>query len=103
LPLPPEPRVCKRCGTAKITPLHHEWPQSLKTFLLLRYAGRNVFTENLRPIQTSWELLLISNYEGGRFPSGRIIKQGIDPDEIYALAVKEAEEWRLAGAVTAFL
>lgn len=103
LPLPPKPRVCTKCGAVKTTPLHGAWPQSLKTFLLLRYAARNVFTPNLRPIQTSWELLLTSNYEGGRFPGGRIIKQGCSPDEVFALAVKEAEEWRLAGAVTEFL
>jgi hypothetical protein len=103
LPLPPEPRVCKRCGTVKITPLHGDWPHDLKVFLLLRYAGRNLFSPNLRTVQDSWELLLISNYEGGRFPSGRIIKQGVAPDDVFALAVKEAEEWKLAGAVTEFL
>jgi hypothetical protein len=35
--------------------------------------------------------------------SGRIIRQGVPPDDVYAQAVKDAEEWRLAGAKTAFL
>lgn len=102
LPLPPEPRVCKRCGNVKVTPRHEQWPQSLKTFLLLEYAKRNLFAENLRSIQNAWELLLTSQYER-RFVGGRLRKQGVDPDEIYQLAVKEAEEWKLAGAVTEFL
>ena len=102
LPLPPEPRVCSKCGTARITPLHGEWPQSLKTFLLLQYVARNLFSPNLRTIQDSWELLLTCQYER-RFVGGRLRKQGVDPDEVYQLAVKEAEEWRLAGAVTEFL
>jgi hypothetical protein len=103
LPVPPAPRVCTHCGAVKTTPLHEDWPRGVKVFLLLRYAGRNLFNPNLRTIQDSWELLLTSNYEGGRFPSGRIIKQGVSPDDVFALAVQEAEEWRLAGAATAFL
>lgn len=103
LPLPPAPRVCRRCGTAKVTPLHGEWPHDVKVFLLLQYAARHLFSPNLRTIQDSWELLLTSNYEGGRFPNGRIIKQGVSPDDVFDLAVKEAEEWKLAGAATEFL
>jgi hypothetical protein len=101
LPVPPAPRVCARCGTVKVTPLHQEWPQSLKTFLLLQYAARHIFAD-FRPMQRSWELLLTGNYEG-RWVGGRLHKSGCDPDEVFALAVKEAEEWRLAGAVTDFL
>ena len=103
LPLPPAPRTCTKCGAVKVTPRHQEWPQALKTFLLLQYAARNLFAPSLRPIQTTWELLLVSNFEGGRFPNGKIIKQGVSPDDVFALAMQQAEEWKLAGATTAFL
>lgn len=101
LPLPPAPRVCLKCGEVKITPIHNEWPRSLKTFLLLRHVRNHLFGD-WRPMQRSWELLLTGNYEG-RFVDGRLYKQGCNPDEVFALAVKEAEEWRLAGGKTDFL
>jgi hypothetical protein len=101
LPAPPAPRVCARCGNVKITPRHQEWPRTLKTFLLLRYAARNIFAD-FRPKQASWELLLVGNYEG-RWINGRLHKQGVSPDEVYATAVNDAEEWKLAGAKTEFL
>lgn len=102
LPLPPAPRVCTNCGAVKVTPRHEEWPRSLKTFLLLEYAKRNLFATDIRPVQNTWELLLTCQYER-RFVGGRLRKQGVDPDEVFAIAVREAEEWRLAGAVTDFL
>lgn len=102
LPLPPEPRVCPKCKTAKVTPLHGDWPHDLKVFLLLEHSKRNLFSENIRTVQGTWELLLTSQYER-RFVGGKLHKQGCNPDEVFALAVKEAEEWKLAGAVTEFL
>jgi hypothetical protein len=102
LPVPPAPRVCAKCGAIRVTPHHSEWSREMKVFLLLQYVARNLFTENLRSVQNTWELLLTSQYER-RFVGGRLRRQGVDPDEVFALAVKEAEEWRLAGAVTAFL
>lgn len=101
LPVPPAPRICGNCGNVKITPLHQEWPRSLKTFLLLRYAARHLFAD-WRPMQSSWELLLSTNYER-RFVGGKLFKQGVNPDDVFAIAVKEAEEWRLAGGKTDFL
>jgi hypothetical protein len=101
LPAPPAPRVCTKCGTVKVTPLHGEWPHELKVFLLLKYARRMIFGD-FRPMQSSWELLLIGQYEG-RFVGGKLRKLGVDPDEVFELAVKEAEEWRLAGGKTDFL
>jgi hypothetical protein len=101
LPAPPAPRVCLSCNTPKITPLHGDWPKSLKTFLLLRYAARHLFAD-WRSMQNSWELLLTGNYER-RFVDGKLHKQGCDPDSVFEIAVKEAEEWRLAGGKTEFL
>lgn len=101
LPAPPAPRVCTKCGVVKVTPLHEEWPKSLKTFLILRYAIRHLFP-HWRGMQGSWELLLTTNYER-RFVGGKLHRQGCDPDSVFAIAVKEAEEWRLAGAKADFL
>lgn len=101
LPVPPAPRACARCGAVKITPRSSEWPRSLKTFLILQYAARHLFPE-WRSMQDCWELLLRGNYEGKRV-NGRITKHGASPDELYAVAVTDAEEWRTSGATTAFL
>lgn len=101
LPAPPAPRVCTSCGAIKVTPLHDSWPHEVKVFLLLRAAARHLFPK-WRGHQASWELLLTTNYEG-RFVGGKLHKQGCDPDSVFEVAVKEAEEWRLAGAKTDFL
>jgi hypothetical protein len=58
LPAPPAPRVCTNCNRVKVTPRWTEWPRSLRTFLLIRYAERHHFPE-WRSMQDSWELLLI--------------------------------------------
>lgn len=102
LPVPPAPRVCEKCGAVKIVPHHSDWSHETKVFLLLQHLGRNFFSTQIRPVQRSWELLLINQYEG-RFVGGKLHRQGCDPDTVYALAVKEAEEWRLAGGKTDFL
>jgi hypothetical protein len=101
LPSPPAPRVCTNCGAVKVTPLHGLWPHSLKVFLLIRAAARHLFPE-WRGHQASWELLLTTNYER-RFVGGKLFKQGCNPDDVFAIAVKEAEEWGLAGGKTDFL
>lgn len=101
LPVPPAPRVCGNCGAVKVTPHHSQWPHGTKVFLLLRHVRNHIFGD-WRPMQRSWELLLTGNYEG-RWVDGRLYKQGCDPDEVYALAMKEAEEWGLAGGKTDFL
>jgi hypothetical protein len=101
LPLPPAPRVCDKCGSVKVTPRHTEWSHELKVWLLLRFAERHLFVD-FRTMQDSWELLLIGNYER-TLTNGRIIPCGVAPDEVFPLAVKDAAEWKAAGAKTAFL
>lgn len=101
LPAPPAPRVCEKCGAVKVTPHHEQWPRALKVFLILRYAGRHLFP-NWRSQQDSWELLLVGNYERTNI-NGRIIGQGVSPDNVYALAVNDAEAWKVAGSQTEFL
>lgn len=101
LPAPPAPRACTNCGTVKVTPGHAQWSHTLKVFLILRYAARHLFYP-WRSQQDSWELLLIGNYERTTH-NGRIIAQGVNPDDVFALAVKDAEEWKAAGSKTDFL
>lgn len=101
LPDPPAPRVCTKCGAVKVTPRHSEWPHSLKAFLIIRFAVRHLFPE-FRSMQSSWELLLVGNYQG-RQVNGQIMRHSLPPDDVYAMAVKDAEEWRLAGGKAEFL
>lgn len=101
LPVPPAPRICSHCGTAKLTPHHSDWNRALKTFLILQYAARHLFPE-WRSVQDSWELLLSGHYQGKKV-NGRIVRHSASPDEIYSIGVTEAEEWRTSGSPTAFL
>lgn len=78
------------------------WPHAQRVFLILRYAGRHLFP-SWRPLQDSWELLLVGNYDGKRGANGKITRQGIIADEVYAQAVTDAEEWQASGSKTAFL
>ena len=86
---------------AKASP-HETWPKVLKWFLIMRYATRHLFP-SWRTNQRSWELLLTTSYEGGRYANGRIIKMGVDPGDVYELAVADAEKWKTEGSKAAFL
>lgn len=101
LPAPPAPRACENCGAVKVTPRHGEWPRSLKTFLLIEYAKRHLFP-SFRSMQDSWELLLTGAFQSKQV-NGQFMRHGAAPDDLFALGVQQAEEWRLAGAVTDFL
>lgn len=83
-------------------PPHETWPKNLKWFLLVRFATRTLFPR-FRTHQASWELLLTTNYEGGRFPDRTIIKQGVSPEKVFDMGVADAEKWKAEGAKAEFL
>jgi predicted amidophosphoribosyltransferase len=97
----PDSRVCDRCGTAKSTPRHENWPRSLKIFLIVKYAERLLFFK-WRPLQSSWELLLSGYYDAQR-KAGEVVPRSTSPDDLYQRAVNDAEEWNVSGAETTFL
>lgn len=74
----------------------------MKWFLIMRYATRQLFPK-WRSTQASWELLLITSYEGGRFPEGGNIPQGVGPDKVFELAKSDAEKWKAEGSKADFL
>lgn len=94
-------RVGPDLGVQK-SPPHGTWPKAMKWFLLVRLAKRHLFP-SFRTTQASWELLLITNYEGGRFPEGGIIPQGVAPDKVFELAKADAEKWKAEGSKADFL
>lgn len=94
-------RVDRDLTVAKAPP-HGTWPKALKSFLLIRYATRHLFPR-FRTTQASWELLLTTNYENGRYPGGRMIQMGVNPSEVFDLAVSDAEKWKADGAKAEFL
>jgi hypothetical protein len=68
----------------------------------MRQAKKHLFPD-WRSTQASWELLLITNYEGSRFPDGRMIPRGVDPKLVFELAKAEAEKWKAEGSKGDFL
>lgn len=94
-------RVGPDLTPAKASP-HETWPKVLKWFLIMRYASRLLFPK-WRSTQASWELLLITSYEGGRFAEGGIIPQGVGPDKVFGLAKADAEKWKAEGSRAEFL
>jgi hypothetical protein len=94
-------RVGRDLTPAKASP-HETWPKVLKWFLIMRYATRHLFP-SWRSNQNSWELLLTTNYEGGRFPEGRTIPHGVDPKLVFEMAKADAEKWKGEGSKADFL
>lgn len=84
------------------SPPHATWPKVVKWFLIMRFATKHLFP-SWRSTQASWELLLITSYEGGRFPDGRFIPRGVNPELVFELVKADAEKWKAEGSKADFL
>jgi hypothetical protein len=85
LPVPPAAAVCEHCGRVA-TPLHTEWPQGLKRWLVLQLLEQ--FWAPWRPNteQYRWERLLRAVI-AGRTWKQRIVQYSADAEDCYLVAL----------------